>query len=69
MSKLQFVFNEKENTIIASYKFNNCKFSSQKSAGCRCSKKIKEIYNFCSKKNIKISTLHECLNCNLFELK
>jgi hypothetical protein len=69
MSNLKFSYNQKENNIIASYKFQNCKFSSQKTSGCKCSKNTKKTYNFCNKKNIKILSLDECFNCKLFETK
>lgn len=68
MSNLQFSHNQKENIIIASYKFKNCKFSSQKTSGCRCPKKT-NTYNFCNKKHIKIIDMTECLNCGLFQNK
>lgn len=59
-------FHNQENTIMSSFKFKNCKFSSQKTSGCRCSKNT-DTYNFCNKKRIKILDIIECLNCGLFE--
>jgi hypothetical protein len=67
MSNLLNFSNRKENAIIAEYKFNNCKFSSEKKTSCRCSH-IKK-YNFCESKRIKINNFSECFNCSLFQKK